>query len=248
MRWRREPNAPDDGWSSEVSSGFALAGFLFLVFIGFTVLAMTRLASIDTYFNSSGTPQALRPVLHILDRVGQRAVCVPVLLVVAWVCRRRQRSWRPLVVAVLSVLALNFVVGVLKLSFGREEPVTGNPSFFQGGLAYPSGHSSNIVLVYGLTVYLLSAYHVIGPRLHALLWSLVALLALTMVVTSLTLHWHWFADLIAGLIIGSVVLQLTITVDAVAPDIDLSRGWWRGLTTWLAAMRAALLGRHDRVA
>jgi hypothetical protein len=40
MRRRHGAAAPDDGWTSEVSSALALAGFLFLVFVGFTLLAM----------------------------------------------------------------------------------------------------------------------------------------------------------------------------------------------------------------
>ncbi len=50
------------------------------------------------------------------------------------------------------------------------------------------------------------------------------LLSGTMVVTSLTLNWHWFADLIAGLIIGGVVLQLTAAIDTAVPDTVLSGG------------------------
>jgi hypothetical protein len=42
-----------------------------------------------------------------------------------------------------------------------------------------------------------------------------------MVVTSLTLNWHWFADLIAGLLIGGVVLQLTAAVDTAVPQTAL---------------------------
>ena len=56
------------------------------------------------------------------------------------------------------------------------------------------------------------------------LWSAVALLSLTMVITSLTLNWHWFADLIAGLLVGGVVLQLTAAVDTAVPQTVLDGG------------------------
>ena len=56
------------------------------------------------------------------------------------------------------------------------------------------------------------------------MWSVVMLLSATMVVTSLTLNWHWFADLIAGLIIGGVVLQLAAAIDTAVPDTVLSGG------------------------
>jgi hypothetical protein len=38
------------------------------------------------------------------------------------------------------------------------------------------------------------------------------------------LDWHWFADLIAGLLVGSTVLQLTATVDAALPPTALHAG------------------------
>lgn len=218
MRRRRGPANPHEDWTTEASSGFALAGFLALVFAGFTLLAMGPLNGLDTYFNVTPPPAGWLPVLHVLDRIGQRAVCLPILGVAAFVACRRQRSWRPAVVAVLSVLALNFVVGVLKLSFGRAEPETGNPAFFAGGMAYPSGHTSNIVLVYGLAVYLLTAYSTVSRRALRLMTGLVVLLSVVMVFTSLTENWHWFADLISGLIVGSMVLQLTASFDHVITD------------------------------
>jgi glycosyltransferase involved in cell wall biosynthesis len=52
----------------------------------------------------------------------------------------------------------------------------------------------------------------------------VFVLSITMVLTSLTLDWHWFADLLAGLLVGSVVLQLTATVDTWLPPNMLHRG------------------------
>jgi membrane-associated phospholipid phosphatase len=221
---RRRGAVPDDGWTSEVSSGLALAGFLFLVFVGFTLLAMGPLMSLDTYFNLAPPPHGWVPVLHVMDRIGQRAVCLPVLAAVTLACCRRMQSWRPGWVVAISVFMLNLIVLILKLSLGRGEPDTGDPSFFAGGMAYPSGHTSNIVLVYGLAVYLLGRYHHVGRRTLALLWGAVFALSVTMVITSLTLDWHWFADLLAGLLIGGTVLQLTTSVDAMVPSTAFDHG------------------------
>ena len=66
MRWRRRARAtPHDDWTTEVSSGLALAGFLFLVFVGFTLLAMGPLISIDTYFNLDPPPPGWVAFLHV---------------------------------------------------------------------------------------------------------------------------------------------------------------------------------------
>ncbi len=221
---RRSAETRDDGWTTEVASGVALAGFLFLVLVGFTLLAMGPLISLDAYFNLAPPPPAWLTVLHVLDRIGQRAVCLPVLAVATWLCCRRRESWRPAWVAVLSVFALNLLVLVLKVVLGRGQPEAADPNFFVGGMAYPSGHTANIVLVYGLTAYLLGRYRGVGRTAVRLMWSAVALLSLTMVVTSLTLNWHWFADLVAGLLVGALVLQLTVAVDAAVPQTALDGG------------------------
>ena len=235
MRTSRRGTAADDGWTSEVSSGFALAGFLGLVFVAFTLLAIGPMMKFDAYFNLQPPPRGWVPFLHALDRIGQRAVCLPVLAVFTYLACRHQRSWRPGFVAAVAVFSLNLVVLILKVVLARSAPQTADPSFFAGGMAYPSGHSANIVLVYGLVAYLLGRYHSIGRRTLIALWSIVAVLSMTMVATSLTLNWHWFADLIAGLLVGAVVLQLTATVDRAVPDAGFAHGWRRGLRD-LAAM------------
>ncbi len=217
-----------EGWTSETSSALALAGFLFLAFWAFTWLAMGRLVAFDAYFNLARPPAGWVPVLQVLDRVGQRAVSLPVLAVVVWACCRRHRSWRPAVVAAGSVFTLNLLVLILKLALGRGQPALADPSFFIGGMAYPSGHTANIVLVYGLAVFLLGRYYGVSGRAYALLWSAVAVLSVLMVVVSLSLNWHWFADLIAGLMVGGVVLELTAAAEAAIPRSAFDSGL-RGL-------------------
>jgi membrane-associated phospholipid phosphatase len=241
MRHRREPQ---DGWDGFVASGLALAGFLTLVFVAFTVLAMGPFVRYDAYLNLASPPREWVPFLHLLDRIGQRAVALPILAaVLVWVYRRSP-SWRPVALAAVSVFVLNLVVLLLKVGLGRAAPNTADPSFFAGGMAYPSGHSANIVLVYGLVAYLVSAYAGSGRTTQAALWGTVTVLAVTMVLTSLTLNWHWFADLVAGLLVGGIVLELTATCDRWIPAQVLRHGGRRGITEAYDGLRGLL--RHGR--
>ena len=246
MRRRsRERSARQDDWTSELSSSLALAGFLFFVLVGFTMLAMAPLASLDTYLSLGAPPPAWVSTLHLVDRVGQRAVCVPVLAAVTYLCCRHQRSWRPAWVVAAAVFALNLAVLVLKLALGRGQAGT-DPAFFVGGMAYPSGHTANIVLVYGLVAYLLSRYRGASQRVGAALWCAVGVLAVTMVTTSLLLSWHWFADLVAGLLVGAVLLQLTVAADTALPRTalrqsprDALRRLSSALPRWVRRSRSA---------
>ncbi|CAN5213558.1 phosphatase PAP2 family protein [soil metagenome] len=214
---RGRETSPQGGWMSEAASSLALAGFLGLVFVAFTLLALEPLAALDAYLNLSLPPRRWLPVLQLLDRIGQRAVCLPVLALAVWVCCRRRRSWRPALLAAGSVMTLNLLVLALKVGLGRGQPAPADPSFFVGGMAYPSGHTANIVLVYGLAVFLLGRYVGLRRRTLIALWSAVGGLSVLMVVVSATLSWHWFADLIAGLLVGAIVLELTVAADAAVP-------------------------------
>jgi len=49
----------------------------------------------------------------LLDRVGQRAICLPVLGLVVLLCWRKQRSWRPPIIAGAAVFSLNLLVLIL---------------------------------------------------------------------------------------------------------------------------------------
>lgn len=242
MRARRE-RPPASDWSSDVSSAYALGGFLLLVFVGFTLLAMGPLIGIDAYFNVRTPPDGWVPILHTLDRIGQRAVCVPCLIVAVWWAWRRAHSWRPLVMVGATVFIQNLIVLILKVGLARGEPGTGDPSFFVGGMAYPSGHSSNIVVVYGLIPYVLSVYGRAKTWIVSLFAGLVVLLSLLMVVVSVTLTWHWFADLVAGLVIGGAVLATAAGVDhAVARDV-FADGYLAGLRK----IPRMVFGRHRHV-
>jgi len=237
----RAGRRPASDWTSEVSSSYALAGFLFVVFIGFTLLVMVPWSGIDAFFNVRRPPDAWLPVLHVLDRIGQRAVCLPILgAVIFWIWRRTGRT-RPLVVAAVSVFILTAIVAVLKIGLGRGEPGSGIPDFFVGGMAYPSGHTANILLVYGLIPYLLGTYAGVRTRTVQVLGGVVVLLSALMVTVSVTLTWHWLADLWAGLLIGGVVLALTSGVDHAIPRDTFAAG----LRPGLRRLPGLVLRRHD---
>lgn len=226
-----------DEWTSELSSSLALAGFLFFAFVAFTLLAIAPLAYLDTYLSIGSPPPHWLGTLHVVDRVGQRAVCVPLLGIVTWVACRHVRSWRPAWVVAASVFLLNLVVLILKVGLGRGHAGS-DPAFFVGGMAYPSGHTANIVLVYGLAAYLLVRYRDVSRRAGLLLWTGVCVLAVVMFITSLSLDWHWFADLVAGLLVGATMLQLTVAADSAVPDTALHEGP-RVALAWLRREAAA---------
>lgn len=158
------------------------------------------------------------------DKVGQRSVLVPVLLLVAGYFSRRNRTWRPVVLASMSFLVLNVVVGAMKILIGRSQTETGNPAVLQGDIIFPSGHSSNMVLTGGVIVYLLIRYtRDTHARLVAAVWAVLTTLTC---LTSLYIGSHWFTDLIGGMLVGGLLLQSVILFDVATKDVRQTRPWW----------------------
>lgn len=167
------------------------------------------------------------PIADRFDPIGQRLVCLPILFGVAfWLCRRLS-SVRPLVIALGGTLLLNLIVGLVKIATERESPRTGGPELFAGdNVLFPSGHTANVVFVYGLTAALLIRYGSVSRRTARLLVLAVAVLFWVMTAISVYRHTHWFSDLIAGGMVAGAVLELTLRVDS---EWTVVRGWLKRL-------------------
>ena len=157
-------------------------------------------------------------VFKKVDNLGLRWLTATVLIVVALFIALKFRTWRPLNLAVLSLLALNLVVGLAKLSIGRTKPRLNIDLIQAGGLSYPSGHASNALLTWGMLAYLIYRYthrEVFHGRSLALA---VAAITTAVCAVSLFRNTHWFSDLLGGLFIGGSLLVLIIAVDRFVPS------------------------------
>lgn len=205
------------GRNSTLLSGLLVASLLLMAFAVLTLGAIGPLERLDIALNGRRNLAPFRDELMAIDRIGQRAVCLPLLAIATGLAAWRTRRLRPVTVAAVSVVALNLGVLVLKLSLSRGLPRLEDPSFFLGGDIYPSGHAANVVLVYGLIAYLLLRYGVVSRRARGRLTAAVVVLSLIMLATSLALRWHWFTDLVGGFLIGAAVLCTTVAVDRYIP-------------------------------
>ena len=141
-----------------------------------------------------------------------------ILIIAASYIAYKFKTWRPLNLAVLSLLALNFVVGVFKIFLGRTKPRDGIDLLHAGGMSYPSGHASNAVLTWGILAYIIYRYARVDRYQGRLASAGVVTISLTVCVVSLIRHTHWFTDLLGGLFIGSALLVAVIAVDRYVPS------------------------------
>jgi membrane-associated phospholipid phosphatase len=195
----------------------------FLGFLGITqeVIANGPLISLDAKIANASRvdlPGWLDFIVMRIDNLGLRGLTATVLLLSAAYIAREFRTWRPLNLAVLSLLALNLVVGLAKLGIGRTKPQLNVDLIYAGGLSYPSGHASNAILTWGVLAYLVYRYAHVDHYRGRLASAGVAVICLSVCVVSLFRNTHWLSDLLGGLFIGATLLVMVIAVDRYVPS------------------------------
>ncbi len=137
--------------------------------------------------------------------LGQRGPTA--VLIAAWLGWRswRQRTLRPLLVMACALLLLNVSVGAAKLGMGREGPhyanVIGSNEMFLTGDIFPSGHTANAVVTWGILAYLATT-----PRARRTLSVIASVFALGVGGTTVYLGTHWVSDVLLGWAAGLLVL------------------------------------------
>ena len=197
-----------------------------LLFVGFLVVTQQvltngPLVAYDKEINSQPKPQfegLAGFILRRLDDFGLRSLTATVLLIAASYIAYKFKTWRPLNLAMISLLSLNLVVGSFKIVLGRTKPRDGFDLLHAGGMSYPSGHASNAVLSWGILAYLIYRYAKVDRYQGRLASAGVVLISLTVCVVSLIRHTHWFSDLLGGLFVGSALLVAVIAIDRYVPS------------------------------
>jgi len=200
-------------WAILLFSGF--------LFVTQQVYSYGPLVEYDRKINSQPKPQfegLAGFILRRLDDLGLRWLTATVLLIAATFIAYKFKTWRPLNLAVLSLLSLNLVVGTFKIFLGRTKPRDGFDLLHVGGMSYPSGHASNAVLSWGILAYLIYRYAKVDRYQGRLASAGVALISLTVCTVSLIRHTHWFSDLLGGLFVGSALLVTVIAIDRYVPS------------------------------
>ena len=204
------------------------AGLLFIGFLLVTqqVISNGPLIHLDAKIFNAKRPHLSKfenLILLRIDNLGLRGVTATILLITSFFIARRFKSWRPLNLSILAVLALNLVVGLAKLGVGRTKPKLNVDLVYAGGLSYPSGHASNAILTWGVLAYILYRYS------HPDAWHPLAMniaagsFTLGVCIVSAFRNTHWLSDLLGGLFIGGALLVLVIAVDRFVPSKKQTR-------------------------
>ncbi|GAA2438598.1 phosphatase PAP2 family protein [Streptomyces macrosporus] len=195
------------------------------------VLTSSRLVRLDWQVMLF-RPYKQWPELHaFLDYfvvLGQRGPTA--VLVAAWLGWRswRQRTLRPLLALGTSLLMLNVIVGAAKLGMGREGPhyanrIGANEMFLTGDI-FPSGHTANAVVTWGILAYLATT-----PRARRRLSVVAAVFALGVGATTVYIGTHWVSDVLLGWACGLLILLALPWFEPLIARVEayLLRHWYR---------------------
>ena len=191
------------------------------VYITFDVLHSGPLTEIDATIarlQRPDLPQWGDWVVYNLDHLGLRGVTALFLLSLSIYLGRKFKTWRPINLSVVSLLALNLVVGLAKLEFGRTKPKLQIDLLDAGGMSYPSGHASNALVSWGLLAYLIYRYTNRAPFNGINLYPIVGLITFIVVMVSLIRNTHWFSDLLGGIFLGGALLIGVTALDRIIPS------------------------------
>ncbi len=108
-------------------------------------------------------------------------------------------------------------VWLVKAGVGRLAPSSGSDQIRAGGRSYPSGHAVAAVVCWGL---LLEHAGGLGRRRRH---ALTALLAGAAGLGMAALDSHWLSDVLAGWLLGAIVLGVALQAQRTEAGVTVSR-------------------------
>jgi len=137
---------------------------------------------VDDWFHQFGRGPA-RHLLFFTDPLVLAVLVAGTLLVAIY-----QRRWRFAALAVVSSLVAMALPQLLKRLFGRESG---------GALAYPSGHTTTMVVVLGMIVL----------ATGAALWVVLVAIAFGLLgMLGQGITFHYFTDTVGGVLLGTAIV------------------------------------------
>ncbi|WKV75510.1 phosphatase PAP2 family protein [Streptomyces sp. PCS3-D2] len=153
----------------------------------------------------SGVRESMRVLSDLVWDPWTMRVLAAVAAFLLWWRGDRERALR---VALATVGALAVSQG-LKVAVGRERPVWSDPVDSAHSAAYPSGHALTATVVCGMLLWLVPRP---APTWAPAAWAVAALSVLGVGFTRLYLGVHWFSDVVAGWLLGTVLVVLATSL------------------------------------
>lgn len=148
----------------------------------------------------------LTATLRHVSVLGSTAVLLPLIAAAGGLWRVRSRSWGPAAFLAAAQLGAIVVYDIDKILVSRPRPAVGQLVATATGFSFPSGHSTQVVAVWGaLALMAFPALQTTAARLAT--GSAVVVLALLVGFSRVYLGVHWSTDVLAGWALGGLWLS-----------------------------------------
>ncbi|MCX9190014.1 hypothetical protein C3Y87_01000 [Carbonactinospora thermoautotrophica] len=148
----------------------------------------------------------LTTVMRAVTELGSPTVLAPLIAVIGLAWWRRTGSWRPLALLTAAGLGAWLLAGGIKLLIDRQRPPAATDlAGHLTGYAFPSGHATTAMAVYGMLAALLAAATPRWGR-KVTAWAAALILALLVAASRVYLGAHWLTDVLGGLALGATWL------------------------------------------
>jgi undecaprenyl-diphosphatase len=158
--------------------------------------------------------------------LGSAPVLIFLVLLVGLVWFLRRRTWRPLLLGIGAYGGATILSNSIKALIDRPRPPASEWLVHVSGSAFPSGHATESVAVYGIIAALAAAAtpywgRRVGVWVGALIiWTMVG-------TTRLYLGVHWLTDVLGGTALGGVWLFSFLTAVHAVENLTRQRGGQR---------------------
>ncbi len=152
----------------------------------------------------------LNAVLETWTWLGSTIVLVPLLLAVSGLLLWRRRDVFAVACLWAGLAGATVLDRGFKHAVGRARPPVAQMLVQTGGYAYPSGHATQAVTVWGLLAVLAAA----GAHRRTRAWILAAagIVIVLVGLSRIYLGVHWLTDVIGGFALGAAWLGLLLAV------------------------------------
>lgn len=142
--------------------------------------------------------------------LGSNAVLIPLVVVLGGYLFLMKRDRRAAVLLVAALAGANALYHVVKPLVARERPPESLHLITVSSYAFPSGHATVAIAVWGAVAIMLSAGR--SARDKAAIWIGAGLIAALVGSSRIYLGVHWWTDVVAGMALGGTWLCLLVTV------------------------------------
>ncbi|WP_027399467.1 phosphatase PAP2 family protein [Anaerovorax odorimutans] len=150
----------------------------------------------------------LTKILIFITYLGNWQTIVILCLLTLFFPFTRNRFSIPLIV---STLFSTVTYSLIKLYFARPRPDISFHLINQGGYSFPSGHSLNSMVFYGILIWLCRE-NIINNNISKFITGVLSILIFLIGFSRLYLGVHFPSDIIAGWSLGSFILLISINI------------------------------------